>query len=308
MLHSNTRQRSIGLLCALLATMCWASNYTVVRYFFNGINAGNVEELWMIWLRLPLGIGVLLPFTLMKKSGSWGDFKKQWKEDWKIFALIAACTVSEGALGFLAMKYTTGARASLMANMSPVFTIVISVLAGREILNRRKTAGIFLGMVGILLAAFSRGGDIFSGGNSMLGGDLLALTSGIFWALFTVFGGMVSSRYNGAFCTVLYRLGGMIYLLPVLLICNTVMTFDLPGKVWIFLLYLAAVPGGIAVWLWSIAQKYVEPGVLGAFGYLSAFCATAFSVFFLQERLSLQFIIAFILILGGMGLAIRNRR
>ena len=97
-------------------------------------------------------------------------------------------------------------------------------------------------------------------------------------------------------------------MLPVLLICNTVMTFDLPGKVWIFLLYLAAVPGGIAVWLWSIAQKYVEPGVLGAFGYLSAFCATAFSVFFLQERLSLQFIIAFILILGGMGLAIRNRR
>ena len=104
MLHSNTRQRSIGLLCALLATMCWASNYTVVRYFFNGINAGNVEELWMIWLRLPLGIGVLLPFTLMKKSGSWGDFKKQWKEDWKIFALIALSHMLEEILVLILLK------------------------------------------------------------------------------------------------------------------------------------------------------------------------------------------------------------
>ena len=69
---------------------------------------------------------------------------------------------------------------------------------------------------------------------------------------------------------------------------------------------IAAISGGVAVWLWSYAQKHVEPGVLGSFGYLSAICATLFSMIFLKESITPPFIIAFVMILGGMTLIISS--
>ena len=164
--------------------------------------------------------------------------------------------------------------------------------------------GVLLGLAGIIIAAVTRGGDAFTAGLSTLGGDLLALVSGIFWATFTVFGGDASSRYNGVFCTVMYRICGLLVMAPVLFFCN--ITFDLPLTVWLGLLYMAVVSGGFAVWLWSYAQKHVEPGVLGSFGYLSAICATLFSMIFLKESITTSFIIAFVMILGGMTLIISS--
>ena len=301
-------KRSLGILCALFATMCWASNYLVNRLFLNSSATGNIDEWWAVWLRICMGAVIFLPVTFTLRDGGWGEFKKNWKSDWKMFAFLSFCSVSEGAICFVALKYTTSARASLFANISPVFTLLISVLAAREVLNKRKTAGVLLGVCGVLFAAFSRSGDIFSGGASMLAGDMMALVSGIFWALFTVFGGVVSTRYNGAFCTLLYRLCGMIWLLPVLWISGSKITFDIPLAGWLIFLYYALVSGGIAVWLWSVAQKYVEPAVLGSFGYLSAFSATAFSIIFFKEEFSWHFILALCLIPGGMALTVRQKR
>jgi drug/metabolite transporter (DMT)-like permease len=219
--------------------------------------------------------------------------------------LLGFFLFAEGALCFAAAKYTTAARTSLFANTSPVFTLLISFICAKELLSGRKILGVLMGLGGIVLAALSRGGDAFtSAGMTTLGGDLLALLSGFFWALFTVFGGDASSRYNGAFCTVLYRFCGLILMVPMLFFCDV--TFNFSWKVWGGLIYLAAISGGIAVWLWSYAQKHVEPGVLGSFGYLSAICATLFSMIFLKESITPSFIIAFVMILGGMTLIISS--
>lgn len=301
------KQRLTGLLCAFLATMCWASNYPVFRLIFKSGGAENLDEWWSSWLRTALGAVLMLPFTFVVKEGSWGKFRKEWKQDWKIFLLLGFFLVGEGALCFAAAKYTTAARTSLFANTAPVFTLLISFLFAREVLTAGKTAGVLMGLAGIILAAVTRGGDAFSGmGLSTFWGDLLALLSGVFWALFTVFGGDASKKYNGAFCTVIYRVCGLLLMLPVLFFCSV--SFDIPWRVWLGLVYLALISGGVAVWLWSYAQKHVEPGILGSFGYLSAFCATLFSTIFLGEKITCPFVIAFVLILGGMALILRQRK
>jgi drug/metabolite transporter (DMT)-like permease len=308
MTDTDTKKTFVGLLFAFLATMCWASNYPVNRLIFNA--AGNVEldELWASWIKFFLGAVVLLPISITAKNGSWGMFRKEWKQDWKMFLFLCVCIVCEGVLCFISLKYTTSARSSLMANTSPVFTLLFSVLAAKEMLNKRKVIGILLGLAGIILAATSKGGDMFSAGISMIWGDLLALSSGIFWALFTVFGGVVASRYNGVFCTTFYRIGGLLLLLPLLWIADSNITLNLPFAVWCGLFYTSIFSGGIAVWLWSIAQKHIEPGILGTFGYMSAFCATAFSLIFLREKLTWNFVLAFIFIIVGMTLVIKRQK
>ena len=223
----------------------------------------------------------------------------------KIFFFLGVALVLESALCFAAAKYTTAARTSLFANTSPVFTLLISFIFAKEVLTGRKIAGVLMGLTGVIIAAVSRGSDAFTtNALSTLGGDMLALVSGVFWAIFTVFGGEASSRYNGVFCTVLYRICGLLVMTPVLFFCD--ISFTLPWQVWVGLLYMALVSGGFAVWLWSYAQKHVEPGVLGSFGYLSAICATLFSMIFLKESITPPFIIAFVMILGGMTLIISS--
>ena len=301
------KKRLAGLLCAFLATMCWASNYPVFRLIFKSGGVHDLDPWWSSWLRTAMGIFVMLPFTLAVKEGSWGKFRTDWKKDWKLFLFLGLFLFLEGALCFAAGKYTTAARSSLFCNTSPVFTLLISFICAKELLNGRKILGVLMGLAGIIIAALSKGGDAFTGaGFSTLAGDMLALLSGVFWALFTVFGGDASSRYNGAFCTLIYRLCGLLLMLPLLFFCNV--TFDLPLTVWLGLFYVAAVSGGLAVWLWSIAQKHVEPSILGSFGYLSATTATLFSAFFLKERITPSFIFAFVLVLAGMALILKGDR
>ena len=300
------KQRLTGLLCALLATLCWASNYPVSRLVFNCAGAGGLDEWWSSWIRNFLCAVCLLPFTFFCREKGWGQFFAGWKKDWRLFCFLGVALVGESALCFAAAKYTTAARTSLFANTSPVFTLLISFLAARELLNARKITGVFMGLAGVIIAAGSRGTDAFTADLSTLGGDLLALCSGIFWALFTVFGGDASKRYNGMFCTVIYRICGLAFLSPFLLFCNV--SFNIPLKAFLGILYMAVVSGGVAVWLWSYAQKHVEPGVLGSFGYLSAFCAAGSSMIFLGEKITFSFAAAFVLILGGLFLILKPGR
>ncbi len=302
------RKRYLGLLCAFIATMCWACNYPVSRLLFKGSGVDDLDPWWTAWLRVFFGAVIFLVLSFFVSGDSWRKFRGSWKIDGKMFVFLAACSVAESVLCFIALKYTTSARASLLANTSPVFTLLISVIAGKEFLSRRKITGVLLGLSGIIIAAVSRGGDMFSGGVSTLAGDLLAVTSGIFWALFTVYGGTVSSRYQGVFCTALYRLGGILLMLPVLIVFDSRISFDMPFVVWAVLIYLSVISGGFATWLWSIAQRHVEPGSLGLFGYLSAFCATAFSLCFLGEKITAGLVLSFCCIIGGMMLVIGGRR
>ena len=299
-------KRFLGLCCAFLATLCWACNYPVSRYLF-GKGAENLDEWAVSYLRLILALIFLLPFTV--KKGDYKRFCENWRSDGKFFLIMSIFTLAEVLLAFVSLKYTTAARASLMANASPLFTLFISFLAGREILNARKITGALLGMAGIVLVGISKGSDLFSGNNvSTLTGDLLALSSGVFWSLFTVFGEKVASRYNGLFCSAVFKIFGLILMVPLLLIFHSSFTFNLPLSVWIGLVYLGVVSSGLALALWAYAQKHVEPGAIGAFGYISATLATIFSMFFLKEKLTVTFLFSFLMVLGGVTLMIREKK
>ena len=97
-------------------------------------------------------------------------------------------------------------------------------------------------------------------------------------------------------------------MIPLLLIFHSSFTFNLPLSVWIGLVYLGVVSSGLALALWAYAQKYVEPGAIGAFGYISATLATIFSMFFLKEKLTVTFLFSFLMVLGGVTLMIREKK
>lgn len=294
-----------GLICALGATLIWASNYPVSRFLF-GNHAGSFNEFFLTLLRYMLTVLCLLPFTL--KRGDWQIFRKDWRRDGKIFVILGVFGLAEGLTAFIALKYTTAARASLMANTSPVFTLLISWLMAREKVTGSKIAGMMLGLAGVILLGCSGGGDMFAAEKNMSIGDMLALLSGVCWALFTVFGTLIAVKYNGAFCACMLRIISLIFILPLLFIFPGNITLAMPAVVWCGIVWLAVFPSGVAVALWSRGQKYLSPGLLGAFGYISALSAALSSVILLGEKISWQLVAAALLIFAGMGAMMRHKK
>lgn len=295
-----------GILLGLIATAFWASFYPLGRVLF-GFNAEAVDPLNFTFLRFAFATLFFLPLLCQpaNRRAAQTLLRQHWGQ---VLLLSAIGIVGEGLLVFWALKYTTSARASLLANASPIFTVLISYFCGRELLNGHRISGMILGFLGILLAFQGGGGDVFSTDTGMLAGDLMALLSGVGWAYYTVFGTEITACCGGMLGTGVLFACGTLLMLPVLFISGNGPDFDLPLRVWLVAFYLGALSNGLANGLWYMALKYVTPGELGSCGYISALLTFALAVLFLDEQCHWQFLVAIGLVLGGVALMLQRKK
>ena len=295
----------LGLLLGFLATASWGSFYIAGRWLYG--EEGNTINSWLVnFLRFSMAAVALSPLLVPKKTREL--IFRAFREDLLEFLIIAATgIVLESSLVFCSLKFTTAARSSLMANCSPIATVILAWVMLRQKSSPGAVVGMFIGFAGIVLAAVAKGGDIYADtGWRTLVGDAMSLASGIFWAYFTVKGAKVSKKYGGPVCMAVCFLLGAAMMAPVLLF--TVRTADfsaLTPRMWGGVLYTGVVTLALANACWYGALRYLKPGVLGAFGYLSAAITFTLSALVLKERFTPPFIIAIILILGGMALMMR---
>ena len=293
----------IGFLCALTATILWSSLYPVGRLLMLD-GAGELDPLALTWIRLFLSSVVFIPLLCWKGSGS--TLRKSIKFDWKKLILLALLgNVGEGYLLLASLRCTTAARASLLANASPIFTVIIAYFLLREKVTWKMITGMIIGFAGIIIAmVLTSGADCFGGGGMVgLLGDALALSSGICWAAYTVYGAEVSRKYGDSVAILTIAIAAMM-LFPFVIFKPGCLKslLELPWTGWLVILYLALLVNGWANILWYRALKLIPAGALGAFGYVSAGIAATMSLFGLKERFSLTFIMSILLVLGGVAL------
>ena len=296
-----------GLAAGLAATLLWGGFYPVGRWLNSGAGAGP-DGLSASFVRFLIASLALAPALADRESLA--AFRGNWRRDLPLFALLAAVgIVGQGVLVLVATKYTTAARASLMANTAPVFTVLLSCLTAREVLTGRKTAGMVLGAVGIGLMFMLRGGDDYSGGAATWIGDLLAVGAGACWALYTVLGTGPSARYGAFFSTECTFMLGTAMLLPLSLAWGNLPQLATYSKAaWIGIAYLGLLAGALGFSLWYVALKYLKPGELGAFGYLTPVISAGLAYLCFSEKLGWGFLLALALILGGVALMMEKKR
>ena len=294
-----------GIALGLFSTVLWGSFYPVSRMLF-GKAGEQFDEFFVSFIRFFLGFALFSPLFLTAANRK--KTKTALRKDWlPILLLTLIGVVGEGVLVFIANKYTTAARASLMANTTPIPTLLLSWLFAGELLNGRKAAGMLLGMAGALLAVLSRGGDLFSAGTATWPGDLLAFASGLCWAVFTVFGKGISRRYGALLVTAILYGAGCLLMIPVMLVAQSSLSVSFTFPVWAGIVYLG-VSGLLANACWYRALKYLPPGELGSFGYLSALLAVGSSILFLREKLSWGFLLAAAAVIAGVWLMVGERK
>ncbi len=295
-----------GIGFGMISTIIWGTFYPISRALF-GFDEGDVDALNFSVLRFSLAaIALSIVFFKRENRVQAGDMLKN---HWKVLLLLSVVgIVGEGVLVFWALQYTTSARASLMANTSPIQTVIISYLAGKELLTRNKITGALLGLIGLVLFFTSKGEDMFTADASTIIGDIMALASGFCWSVYTVYGSNIAKKYGDVLCTEMLFIVGLCVMIPLAFVKNGGIMLALPWRVWLAAFYLGVVSYGIANCLWYKGLKYVTPGELGSLGYLSATISVVFSVLLLKERLSITMISAIVLVILGVGLMLRKQK
>lgn len=291
---------------AFIATASWASFYVVSRAIF-GEKTDSVDPVFATFLRFLMASTFF--FLLMLFTGKVPKVYQAFSKESRMFLFLGLVgIVGEGVLVFWSTKYTTAARSSLCANLSPIFTVLIAWLFADEKMNLHKVIGMLLGLGGIILAIVGNGGkDIYTDSSNIIG-DLLAVGSGICWAAYTVGGLGVSKRYGATISTTLVILSGTAILFLLILVTGCPVCWDISVSELLAYAYLGVFANGISYLCWYKALNYLKAGEVGAFGYVSVILSVIFSCIFLQESLTLTFVIAFAGVMAGVYLMMEKKK
>lgn len=170
----------------LLVIFMWGINYVIIPHGLGPFGAGP-------FTLLRFGLTLPLLFLLLLRQR---DFSIA-RADWKMMVLIGLLgTAGYQAAFAAAIDATTTTNAAILFSLSPIFSVLINRLSGREIPGWTNWLGLLLAFSGGLLLVLSDGGS-FTINSSHQKGDLLMLAAALLWALTAFFSEGCLRKYGG---------------------------------------------------------------------------------------------------------------
>ncbi|MFX0107070.1 MAG: DMT family transporter, partial [Candidatus Hodarchaeota archaeon] len=236
---------------------------------------------------------------------------KQVRGTWSWLVLIGIVLCLHFATWFTSLFMTTVAASVVLVNTSPIMTALLSTTILSEHLSKQSWGGILIAIIG---AGFLAWTDLQAQGAGALTGDLLALLSALFLAMYFIGG----RRYTKGipitvYTSIIYFVAAMATLALCIVLRVNVMVFEL-REVVIFLalaVFPTALGHSVNNYLLTLVPAYVvSVAVLG-----EPIGATILAMIFLTEFPSALTLIGFGVILLGIGLVLidiaikeRNKR
>lgn len=196
------------------------------------------------------------------------------------------------AFWITSLSYTTVSSSVLFTNLQVVFVLVLSVIFLKEQLNRPVVIGIMVALVGCLFIA---GGDLSSG---RILGDMLALASGLFVAIYFLIGRNIRPRVGTFTYTFVVSAAAVVILLLGVILGGWSLT-GYPALDWVLFFLMALGPGigGHAILNWAL--KYVQAPIVSVSILGESVGASILAYFIFQEHLLWYQIVGGLLILAG---------
>mgnify|MGYP002354163181 CR=1 FL=1 len=206
-------------------------------------------------------------------------------------------------LGFWisSLNYTSISSSVLFTNLQVIFVLILSALLLKEKVNRIVTIGILIALAGSILIV---NGDLASG---KIMGDLLALLSGLFVALFFLIGRKVRDGVDIWTYTFLNTGTAAVVLFIGCKIFN-LSFFGFSRLDWLWFLLQALAPGlaGHAILNWAL--KYVKAPLVSVSVLGESVGASILAYIIFREALAWYQIIGGIFILTGIYIAATHEK
>ncbi|MFH0992076.1 MAG: DMT family transporter [bacterium] len=253
----------------------------------------DVEPTIVLFLRTLISItGMLLIF--FSKHRELGIEKKDWR--WLVLLGFLGIPLNQG-LYLYGMKYTTAANGALLYAATPSFVLLLSHYLANERITLRKSAGIFLAFIGIIIVIFEKGINISS---EYTFGNILILVAVVAWALFTVMGKTMILKYGALRTTTSMMLAGTLMFLPIGVYESIQFPFSaMSHSAWWGVLYLGVGTSILGYLIWYYAIGRIETAKVAVFSNAQPIFATLLSLIFLDYSITGSFILGACITIAG---------
>jgi len=227
---------------------------------------------------------------------------QQMKRTWGWLVIIGIVLSLHFSTWFTSLFMTTVAASVVLVNASPIFTAILSTLVLGEALRRKSWIGVGVAVTGAILLAWN---DLSSVGAGALTGDLLALLSAFFLAIYFIGGRRFARGLPITVYTSVIYLVAAATTLPLCVALNLdVLVFE-PSEILIFIalaIFPTALGHSVNNYLLTLVPAYViSSAVLG-----EPIGATLLAAVFLGEIPAPLTLVGFGVILVGIALVLQD--
>jgi len=262
-----------AILMTILAGFLWGTSFPAIK-----IGLQFMDAYTFVFLRFLVASIASLVVALLTKSLSFEFGNKR---------LVLFLGLSNGIaylLQYVGMVSVAASESSLFVNLSAVWVAILSTLVLKERLGYKKWFGVTMSFVGVVLITTNL--DFVAIGKSNIIPNFLVISSGILWAVFTVYSKpMVRESKNIIKSMNWLMLFTMLPLLPIGPFSAGTFIL-LPWNAWLAILYTALFCWVIPYYLWLRGLKHISSVTSSVVLLTEIVVAVSISTIFLGEALT----------------------
>ena len=285
--------RLIAHLGAIVTVSAWGMSFISTKVL---MEEGGFTPVEMFSYRFACAYLLLLLLTCNKRLLSL---------NWKDEVSFMLCGICAGSLYFItenvALLHTTAGNVSLLSAISPLFTTILMA----DFYRMKIKSGVILGS---LIAFVGVGCVVFSSGTGLEIhplGDLLALSSAMSWAIYSILVKRLIPLYNSFFITRKLFLYGVLSSLPILLTqdepYHIAELFDLSHPQYILnFMFLVLMCSVAAYLIWNESMKALGQVTANNYLYGQPIVTMVVAAFIFHDPVTLLGVCGCILIISGL--------
>lgn len=287
------RAKNIAMLYAILAAALYAINVPLSKLLLNYVEPTMMAS----FLYLGAGLGLFIYGLVEKKIGRNERKESLTKKELPYTIAMVVLDIMAPILLMLGITMTNSANVSLLNNFEIVATSIIALFIFREVISKKLWFAIALVTIASVILSFEGVGSF-----TFNQGSLLVLGACLCWGFENNCTKMISNKSSIEIVVIKGTFSGLGSLMVALIIGE-----HIPAVKWLIcVLVLGFVAYGLSIHFYIMAQKDLGAAKTSAFYSIAPFLGVAFSMLLLNERPSMQFYVALIIMIISTYLMVKD--
>ena len=281
----------------ILAGALWGTSFPIIKIGLRTIDPFT----FVFWRFFVSCIVLLMVMFLLKKI----EFKIVNK---KLLIFLGLSNALGYLLQYIAMPYTTAAKAALFINLSAIWVALLSPKLLGEKFSPKKVAGVLFGLAGIVFVSTNL--DFSSLNQGQSAADVLLIISGLTWAFFMIYNKkLVTNSTSATFQNMtLVLIFTFLSIAPFSVLAGPGF-FALDGWAWAAIVWTAIVCWVLPYYLWLEGLKHLSASTSTILLLSEIIVAIVASIVVLKEPVTIFSTIgAFLIVIAIALVSVRDKR
>ena len=287
------KAKKIAIIYAILAAALYAINVPLSKLLLNHVEPTMMAAL----LYLGAGLGLFIYGMIEKNIGKGESKERLTKKELPYTVAMVILDIAAPILLMIGITMTNSANVSLLNNFEIVATSIIALVIFKEVISKKLWFAIALVTIASVVLSFEGEGSF-----SFNQGSLFVLGACLCWGFENNCTKMISNKSSVEIVVIKGTFSGAGSLIVALILGEHIPTIQ-----WIICaLLLGFVAYGLSIHFYIMAQNSLGAAKTSAFYSVAPFLGVAFSMLLLNERPSIQFYVALVIMIISTWLKVED--